>query len=100
MVAVSRCLYTTSTFKNKICTKKNFGWRSNQQLKSDLIDFSNLKKHNDVYCFVIVLIDVFSKFAYVECIKDKKCSTMVTAFEKLLKRSGPFLSLQTDRGTE
>ena len=71
-----------------------------QQMQSDLIDFTVLKEYNDNYRYIVVLIDVFSKFAYVECIKDKTAHSMIDAFSKLLERSGRFLSLQTDRGTE
>ena len=71
-----------------------------QQMQSDLIDFAALKEFNDNYCYIIVLIDVFSKFAFVECVKNKTSQSMIAAFSKLLQRSGPFLLLQTDRGTE
>jgi len=65
-----------------------------------LIDFTVLKEYKDNYCFVVVLIDVFSKFAYVECIKDKTARSTIGAFSILLERSGRFLSLQTDRGSK
>jgi len=42
-----------------------------QQMQSDLMDFTALKEYNDNYRFAVALIDVFTKFAYVECIKDK-----------------------------
>ena len=46
------------------------------------------------------MIDGFSKYAYVECIKNKSSKSVIAAFSKILKRSGHFSTLQTDLGTE
>ena len=70
------------------------------QMQAGLIDFSALKKFNDGFRYVVVLIDVFSKCVYVECVKNKTAQSMICAFSKLLKRSKHFRSLQTDRGSE
>ena len=69
------------------------------QMQADLIDFSALKHFNDGYKYIVVLIDVFSKVAYVECIENKSSNTMISAFCVLLKKSGHFHKLQ-DRGSE
>ena len=71
-----------------------------QQFQADLIDFSRLQKYNDGFKFILVVIDVFSKYAYVECIKNKTSKSVIAAFSKILKRSGHFSTLQTDLGTE
>ena len=71
-----------------------------QQFQANLIDFSRLQKYNDGYKFILVVIDVFSKYAYVECIKNKTSKIVIAAFSKILKRSGHFSSLQTDLGSE
>ena len=71
-----------------------------QQFQADLIDFSRLQKYNDSFKFILVVIDVFSKYAYVECMKNKTSQRVITAFSKTLKRNGYFSSLQTDLGTE
>ena len=42
-----------------------------QQFQADLINFSRLHKYNDGFKFILVVIDVFSKYAYVECLKNK-----------------------------
>ena len=46
------------------------------------------------------VIDVFSKYAYVECIKNKSSRSVIAVFSKILKRSGHFSTLQTNLGTE
>ena len=71
-----------------------------QQFQADLIDFSRLQKYNDGFKFILVVIDVFSKYAYVECLKNKSSKSVIAAFSKILKRSGRFSTLQTDLGTE
>ena len=42
-----------------------------QQFQVNLIDFSRLQKYNDGFKFILVVIDVFSKYAYVEFLKKK-----------------------------
>ena len=71
-----------------------------QQFQADLIDFSRLQKYNDGFKFMLVVIDVFLKYACVECIKNKTSKSVIAAFSKILKRSGHFSILQTDLGTE
>ena len=71
-----------------------------QQFQADLINFSRLQKYNDGFKFIFVVIDVFSKYAYVECIKNKTSKSVIAAFSKILERSGHFSTLQNDLGTE
>ena len=73
---------------------------SKQQFQAGLTNFSRLQKHNDGFKFILVVVDVFSKYAYVECNKNKSSKSVIAAFSKLLKRSGHFSTLQTDLGTE
>jgi len=100
------CLKTQDTYTLRKPVRKSYPCRKiivggmQQQAQSDLIDFSLLKEYNDNCRFVLVVIDVFPKFAYVECIQDKTTRSMISAFSKLLEHNGQFLSLQTDRGSE
>jgi len=57
----------------------------------DLVDVSNLKnkKLNQWYTFLLVCICVFSKYAWVEPLKNKEAKTTKEAFEKILKRAYP-----------
>ena len=70
------------------------------QFQADLIDFSILKKYNDNYKFILVLIDVFSKVAYAISLKNKSSKFIIDAFRVLLTKTGHFQKLQTDRGKE
>ena len=73
---------------------------SSHQLQADLIDFSALKKYNCNFRFVFAVVDVFSRKAFVEVLKNNSALCVTKAFEKNPKRSGSFLYLQTDRGSE
>lgn len=68
----------------------------------DLAVLVNLSKYNDGYCYIMAVIDVLSKFVWVEVLPDKNMTTIAQAFEKILKRSNgrkPVL-LQSDSGSE
>lgn len=68
------------------------------QWQADLSDLSSLAKKNDGYRYLLCVIDVFSKYAWVIPIKDKTGATLVKAFQKIKNRTP--LRLQTDKGTE
>ena len=70
----------------------------NQQWQADLIDVSRLSRHNHGTKFLLTCIDIFSKKAWVEPLKDKTATSLVNAFESI-QRSLP-KKLQTDKGTE
>ena len=53
-----------------------------------------------VFKFILVAIDVFLKYAYVKCLKNKSSKDVIAAFSEILKRSGQFSTLQTNLGTE
>ena len=68
----------------------------------DLAVLVNLQKYNDGYCYIMGVIDILSKFVWVEVLKDKKMTTVAEAFEKILKRANdrkPLL-LRADLGSE
>ena len=46
------------------------------------------------------MVDVFSKYAWVEPIKNKTGQAVTTAFEKILKQGQKPIQLQTDDGKE
>ena len=72
-----------------------------EQWQMDLVDLSKLSKFNDNYKYLLVIIDVFSKSAWVEPLKAKNAKDLKKAMEKVFKESKrqPKL-IQTDKGTE
>jgi transposase InsO family protein len=69
--------------------------------QADLCDMQSLKKHNKGYAYILTVIDVLSKFAWAEPVKDKSPATVAKAFKKVLEVSGrkPW-RLYTDKGWE
>ena len=69
--------------------------------QSDLADVSLLQSHNRGTRFLLTVIDVFSKFAFVKPLKRKTGEELTSAFAAILKESGRKPQhLQTDKGTE
>ena len=46
-----------------------------------------ISKFNKVFRFLLCVIDIFSKYAWVVPLKDKKGITITNAFQKILKES-------------
>ena len=70
------------------------------QWQADLANMSRMSKVNDKYRYLLCIIDVFSKFAWVVPIKNKTGKTLVDAFKSVLKSGRSPKSLQTNKGTE
>ena len=69
--------------------------------QADLADLKSLKKYNSGYCYIVVVVDVLSRYLWAIPIKNKTPTEVMKAFEKILEMSGrkPW-RLCTDRGTE
>ena len=68
----------------------------------DLADMSSLSRYNNGNKYILVFIDIFSRFAQAIPLKKKDSNTMYTALKKILK-SGYFNKLKTinsDEGKE
>jgi len=72
------------------------------QWTADLIEVNNIAKYNRGYRYLLTVVDVFSKHAWVEPVKNKTGKTVTDAMTKILKRSEGRkpLNLQTDDGKE
>ena len=53
----------------------------------DLADMQLISKFNKRFRFLLCVIDIFSKYAWVVPLKDKKGISIVNAFQKILKES-------------
>ena len=63
-----------SAFKDNICG-------------ADLADMQLISKLNKGFRFLLCVIDIFSKYAWVVPLKDKKGVSIVNAFQKILDKS-------------
>lgn len=70
-------------------------------LQADLIDMQSFKEGNRGYRYILIVIDVFSKKAYAQALKDKTAKSTTDAMEVILKQVGQHVrNLQTDDGKE
>ena len=67
---------------------------------ADLADMQLISRQNKGYRFLLCVIDLYSKYAWVVPIKDKKGDTLVAAFQKILKSGRKPNKIWVDRGSE
>ena len=53
---------------------------------ADLAHMQLISKFNKGFRFLLFVIDIFSKYAWVVSLKDKKCISTVNAFQKILDK--------------
>ena len=65
----------------------------------DLADMQSLSKYNKGIKYLLCAIDLFSKYAWVVPIKDKKGTSIVNAFKKIISKHKPN-KIWFDQGSE
>ena len=63
--------------------------------QADLVDMSHLVEENDEYRYLLTVIDVFSKQAWVKKLKKKDGKSVTDAFDEIFVTHKP-VKLQTD----
>ncbi len=71
-----------------------------QPWQIDLADMQSLQKFNDGYRYLLVCIDVFSKYAWMIPLKNKSGPSLVEAFKVILSSGRKPEKIMTDQGTE
>ena len=85
--------------RRKFIRRKTIAHYKGEFFQSDLADMSKLSRFNSGHRFILVCIDVLSKYVFYEPVKNKKADEIKRAFRKIFKVMKPKL-LQTDQGTE
>ena len=67
---------------------------------ADLADMTAFENYNDGYTFLLLVIDIFSKYGWIVPLKNKEGKTMVNAFKTIFKEGRTPGKLWTDKGTE
>ena len=86
--------------------RKNFKRRKtiirgiNETFQADLIDVSNLARYNNRHRYILLVIDVFSKFIWAVSVKTKSGKDVTDAIKRILKPPNIPNNIQTDMGTE
>ena len=70
------------------------------QWVADLVEVQPLAKYNRGIRYLLTVLDVLSKYAWVKPLKAKIGVALVQAFDKILKQGRQPNRLQTDRGKE
>lgn len=71
-----------------------------EQFDADLMDVSNIAKDNDNIRFLLVVIDIFTRYLWILPLKNKLGKTVAEAFEKIFREGKVPLKVSTDAGTE
>ena len=66
----------------------------------DLADMESLSKYNKGIKYLLCAIDLFSKYAWVVPIKDKKGTSIVNAFQKIISEGRKPNKIWVDQGSE
>ena len=67
----------------------------------DIVDMQLIRKFNDEICFLLCVIDIYSKYAWVVSLKDKKGITTTNAFQKKIVESNRSSNkIWVDKGSE
>ena len=73
-----------------------------KQWQADLADIIGLQRENGGNRYIFTVIDIFSKFAWAEPVKNKDGNSIRNAFNSVLTSANPRKPerLQTDKGKE
>ncbi len=71
-----------------------------QQWQMDLANMQSMQKFNDGYRYLLVCIDVFSKYTWVVLLKNKTGPLLVEAFKVILSSGHKPEKIMTDQGTD
>ena len=66
---------------------------------ADLVEMQKFSKWNKGIKYLLMVIDVFSKYGWIRGLKDKKTETFSKAFDDILSKRKPRM-LWTDKGSE
>lgn len=91
-------LYKTAPvhFKRNRVLVNKIDW----QFQVDLVDMAAYSSENDGVRYLLTCIDLFSKYAWVRCLKNKSGKHVTAAFKDILEEGRIPHKLQTDEGKE
>ena len=70
--------------KTKFRRRRTFARGINELWQADLVDLGLLSNENDAQRYLLTCIDVFSKYARVEPLKNKSGIALTAAFTKMI----------------
>ena len=85
--------------RRKFTKRRVFAKGIDEIWAADLVEMQRFSDWNKGIKYLLMVIDVFSKFGWIEPLENKKGETVASAFEKIFKCCQPRL-LWTDKGKE
>ncbi|VDI27454.1 Hypothetical predicted protein [Mytilus galloprovincialis] len=70
------------------------------QFDADLADLSSISKENGDVKHLLFVIDIFSKYLWVEPLKNKTAKEVIRGFQSIFNQGRKCKKLRTDNGTE
>lgn len=70
------------------------------QWEAVLADVQNLSESNNGIKYLLVIVDVFSRFLWVRPLRDKKAQSIIDAFKDVLNGPRQPKAIRTDKGSE
>lgn len=78
-----------------------YAYKKRYQFQIDLIELGQLAETNDNYRYLLTVIDIFTRFAFVQPLKNKTASVFLEGFKEIMKRAKQFpRKILADRGSE
>ena len=75
--------------------------KRNEQWSIDLADLNRLLGYNKQYCYILVCVDVFTRYAFVKLLKNKTANNVCNKFEQIITEAGASpKTIHADEGTE
>ena len=81
-------------------TRKYLVHDIDEQWQADLMDMGSIRRHNAGYCFVLTVIDIFSRYAWARPLKSKHGDEVAKAFKSIFHEGRIPKRIQTDQGKE
>ncbi|CAB3980635.1 uncharacterized transposon-derived [Paramuricea clavata] len=76
-------------------------YRRNAQWSIDLADLNSLARFNNQYRYLLVCVDIYPCYAFVQALKTKTARNVANKFEDILIKEKEIpLKIQSDEGTE
>ena len=86
--------------KRKFQKRKVFVKGIDDTWAADLVEMGNLSEWNEGVRYLLMVIDVFSKFGWIQMLENKKGITVAEAFKKIFKKGRKPKTLWVDKGKE
>lgn len=74
--------------------------RLDEQWQADLVDMQQYSRSNKGFKYLLTVIDILSKYAWVVPIKSKRGADVANAFKSIFEQGRTPIRLQTDQGKE